>query len=148
MKHLREIGRDLFGRTYLRPFASALRADPYALRRWAKGGKAPANLSDRVVRMLRALVRRHVGLALSAAELVLEVQRQSDISDITLAGRLRDLNRDLTPRKPAPPVVDDVEFLIPEVAYSHNPNMTLDELLAGQPDWLQQQIREMEERPE
>jgi hypothetical protein len=138
MKILREIGRQQWGHNYLAPMSAALRADPYALRRWIKGGKTPAKLPDRVVRMLRALVLRHVGVALSAAELLLKVQLQSDIADIALADRLRDLRDELEPAKKVvygrvieEPIEEPIELTGPS---------------GEEPEWRKQMWRELEER--
>jgi hypothetical protein len=142
---LRLMGRDFWGAHYIAPMAAAMRTDGYSLKRWCRG-RSPAKLTDRLAKLADSMLLKYVGLAIAAAEWRVRIRAQSDIVDVALVGRLRDIRRELAsvPRAPAaePPVV-----YIEEEDAGPAPNLTIDQLCAGMPDWQQRQLRELDARP-
>lgn len=147
---MKQIGRAFWGARYVAPMAAAMRTDGYSLNRWGRG-KGPANLPDRLSNLLDSLLAKHIGLALSAAEWRVRMRAQSDIVDVAMVARLRDIQRELAPAPkavaPAPPAEPPVVY-IEEVDYVYDPLLTLDQLCEGMPDWQEQQIRELYARPD
>jgi hypothetical protein len=141
---MKQIGRDFWGGRYVAPMAAAMRTDGYALKRWGRG-KGPANLPDRLARLLDSLLERHIGLALTAAEWSARIRAQYDIVDIAMVARLRDIQREIAPTPVAAP--PEPVYIVEEEA-GPALNLTLEQLCEGLPDWQQQQLRELYARPD
>jgi hypothetical protein len=143
---LRLMGRDFFGPRYVAPMSAAMRTDGYSLKRWCRG-RSPANLTDRLARLADSMLLKYVGLAIAAAEWRVRIRAQSDIVDVALVGRLRDIQRELVP-VPRTPAAEPPVIYIEEEDAGPALDLTIDQLCSGMPDWQAQQLRELDARPD
>jgi hypothetical protein len=143
---MKQIGRDFWGGRYVAPMAAAMRTDGYALKRWGRC-KGPANLPDRLARLVDSLILKYVDLAVMAVEWKLRLTPQSDIVTAAMANRLRDIQRELAQATMVPAPPPEQAVYIVEEAPSPALNLTLEQLCEGLPDWQQAQLRELDARP-
>ena len=74
-KALKQIGRDFFGAHYVAPMAAAMRTDGYSLKRRGRG-TGPANLPERLSRLVDSLFEKYLGLTIAAAEWRVRIRGQ------------------------------------------------------------------------
>jgi hypothetical protein len=154
-KEMKLLARDFYGSRYVAPMAAALGTDGYTLKRWGRG-TGPANLRERLAKLVDYLLEKHLLLTVRAAEWRIRLRAQSDIVDMSMVARLREIQRELAPAKAttpeqqaaaaAPPDIEQAIYIDEESAGPFV-ERTIDEICAGRPAWQQAQIRELEERP-
>ena len=137
MKSLRDIAKRFLPHPYLPALAKRLGTDPYVIkyRWWRTGG--PENLPDRRDKLLRDLMKERLKDLLDAAIMLAKDQAPASIYDRDRANRLLDFYNQMYP--PCP-LYDDGVSTQPDMS---TPPRSIDELCAGAPAMIAEQLRDI-----
>jgi hypothetical protein len=94
-----------------------------------------------LAKMAAALLVKHLGLAIAAAEWCVRIGERDGPVNATMVGRLKDIQRDLAPKPPAQ--VEPPRVYIYEERYDNDPDRSIDDLVAGAPPLVAAQLRDI-----
>jgi hypothetical protein len=99
-----------------------------------------------LAKMAAALLVKHLGLAIAAAEWCVRIGERDGPVNATMVGRLKDIQRDLAPKPPVPVSPPVVYF--EEYEHIYDPHRSIDDLVAGAPPLVAAQLRDILESNE
>jgi hypothetical protein len=94
-----------------------------------------------LAKIAAALLVKHLGLAIAAAEWCLRIGERGGTVNAAMVGRLKDIERDLAPKPPVPVSPPVVYF--EEYDHVYDKNRSIDDLVAGAPPLVEAQLRDI-----
>jgi hypothetical protein len=108
--------------------------------------RASTVIQAHLAKTAAALLLKHLGLAIAAAEWCGRIGERGNVVNAAIVGRLKAIQRDLTPPPPAP--VDPPRVYIYEEHYENDPSRSIDDLVKGDHPMVAQCFRDAMESNE